>query len=302
MKVKYINKIKKSDRILVTGATGFLGQHVLVELADRGYKNVKGVNSETDLRSGQVCKKLVKDVDVIIHLAAKMGGIGENKKYPGDFFYDNLLMGVQLIDEARKAKVKKMMVTGTVCGYPEHIRTPFREIDFWEGYPSEVTAPYGLAKKSLLVQLQSYRKQYGFNGVFAIITNLYGPGDRSHHVIPDIIGKIKKAKKTGETVVLWGTGRQTREFLYVKDCARALVDMMEKYDEPEPINIGTGKALSIARVARIIAKTLGYEGSFKWDTSKPTGHNKRVLSTARAKKMLGWKPKVSFEQGIKESL
>lgn len=297
-----IKKVNKKDKILITGATGFLGQHVIEELLKRGYKNLKIIGSEIDLRKAKNCRKVLKGVKAVIHLAAKIGGIGENKKYPGAFLYDNLIMGLNLIEEARKAKVKKLVCVGTVCSYPDNIQIPFKENDLWKGYPSEDTAPYGIAKKTLLVQLQAYRKQYRFNGVFAILTNMFGPDDRSSHVIPDMINKIRKAKKLGGNVSLWGNGKQTREFLHVKDGARAIVDMLEKYDGPLPLNIGSGKELSIRKVAMTIAKLLNYKGKIIWDRSKPMGHSRRLIDISQAKKLLGWQPQYSFEEGLRSYL
>lgn len=282
--------------VLVTGGTGFLGKYVVKELEKRGYR-VRVGSSKFDLREKKNCEKMVFGVQKVIHLAARVGGIGSNQAFPGEFFYDNAVMGINLIEAARQKGIEKFVCVGTACSYPKLIPTPFKTDDLWNGYPEETNAPYGIAKKALLVQLQAYRQQYGFNGVYPILTNLYGKGDRSDHVIPDLIKKFKEAK---DEVTLWGTGTPTREFLYVKDAARAVVDVMEKYDKSEPLNVGSGEEVSIKDLADIIAKAVGFKGLIKWDKTKPDGQPRRLSDSSRITKEIGWKPEYTFEQGIKE--
>ena len=251
-------------------------------------------------------RKLFKDShpDIVIHAAGKVGGIGETRLHPGDFYYQNLMMGALTIEEARTAGVSKLIAVGTVCAYPKDITVPFKEQDLWNGYPEETNAPYGLAKKMMLVQLQAYRRQFGFNGVYLIPVNLYGPGDHfndiSSHVISAMIYKFTEAKESGKReVVLWGTGKPTREFLYVDDCARAIVLAAKKYDGAEPVNVGSGQEISIRALAGLIAKEVGYTGKLAWDTSRPDGQPRRLFDSSRARKWFGFKAQMQFEKGLR---
>jgi len=291
----------------ITGGHGFLGQYVIKELNKRKYKGYAPKHDEVDFSKRNACKKFASQCDVIIHLAAKVGGIGANSKYPYDFFYDNLLMGTQLFNEAMKAKVKKFVTVGTICEYPKHTPTPFKESALWLGYPEETNAPYGLAKKMLLVQGQAAKKQYDFNSIHLLQVNLYGPGDNfdpeSSHVIPALIKKIHEAKESGvRNIELWGSGKQTREFLYVEDAARGIVDAMEKYDSPEPVNLGSGMEISIKDLANKIKKIIGYTGSFYWNTDMPDGQPRRNLDVSMAKKEFGFKATTNFDKGLKETI
>jgi len=307
--------IDKSDfwkkiRALVTGGTGFLGSYVVEELKQRGCKAIVVAGSkEYDLVKMAAVEKLFHDAspDIVIHLAARVGGIQANRDNPASFFYDNLMMGAQVMDVARIFKIKKFVTVGTVCGYPKFTPVPFKEDDFWNGYPEETNAPYGLAKKMLLVQAQAYRQQYGFNAVYLIPTNLYGPGDNfdpaSSHVIPALIRKFMEAIKDGkDEVVLWGTGTATRDFLYVKDCARALVSAAEKFDKSDPVNIGTGREYSIKDLAGIISAITGYKGRITWDASKPDGQPRRCLDTSRAYREFGFRAETSLEKGLRATI
>jgi len=288
--------------VLVTGATGFVGGYLVDDLNKKGYK-VHGIDSKSDLRNRSVCKKVVRNMDGVIHLAAKFGGIGDIRNKPADYFDDNVIMGLQLAKEAMDAGVKKYVCVGTVCSYPKNTDTPFREEYLWDGALDDDVAPYGMSKKVLLFQLQMYYKQYGFKFAFPILTNLYGAGDKSSHVIPDLIRKFKNAKiNNSPFVTLWGDGYQTRDFLHVRDASRALVLAFEKYNKPEPINVGSGKEISIREVADIIKKLIGYDGVVKWDTSMPSGHIKRVIDNSNARSKLKWQPSVSFRDGIMECL
>lgn len=294
----------KNKKILVTGGAGFLGSHLINNLKQNGVKEIVIPRSaKDDLRDIEVCKRLVKDVDVVIHLAAKVGGIGFNKEHPAEMFYDNIMMGSQLLHEAWKANVEKFVALGTICCYPKFTPVPFREEDIWNGYPEETNAPYGLAKKMLLVQSQSYRDQYGFNSIFILPVNLYGPGDNfnpeSSHVIPALIKKFYDAKKSGaKEVVIWGTGKPTREFLYVEDAAEGIMLAAQNYNKSEPVNLGAGFEISIRDLAKLIKKIVGYKGKLVWDTTKPDGQPRRKLNTQRAKKEFGFEASTSFEKGL----
>lgn len=295
----------KGKKILVSGASGFLGGYILEELKSRGVnpKNIVPLSSKTDLRKQAVCAKVVKGIDVVIHLAGNVGGIGYNRERPGELFFDNLMMGVLLMDEARKAKVKKFVAVGTICSYPKFTPVPFKEKDIWNGYPEETNAPYGLAKKMLLVQAQAYREQYGFNSIYLLPVNLYGPGDNSTHVIPQLIEKFKTAKeKKLPSVTTWGTGKATREFVYAKDAAEGIIIAAEKYDKTDPVNIGSGYEISIKDLAELIKKLTGYTGKIVWDKTKPDGQPRRKLDTRRAKKEFNWSAKTSFAEGMKETV
>jgi len=300
----------KNKRILLTGGSGFLGNFVKKELLKKGVdeRNITIPHfKEIDLREKQNCKKAVKNQDIIIHLAAKVGGIGFNQQKPGELFYDNLVMGVHLMEEARKAGVKKFVAIGTICCYPKFTPVPFKEKDLWNGYPEETNAPYGLAKKMLLVQSQAYRQQYGFNSIFLLPVNLYGPGDnfdpKSSHVIPALIKKVADAKKTGKNYIeVWGTGKATREFLYVEDAARGIVLATEKYNKPDPVNLGSGMEISIKELANLICKLMNFKGKIKWNTSKPDGQPRRMLDTSRAKKEFGFQATTNFKKGLKNTI
>jgi GDP-L-fucose synthase len=303
--------MRLSDKkILVTGGKGFLGSAVVVALIKHGVpkKQIFVTDSKKDdLRNLNNCKRVVKGVDIVIHLAAKVGGIGFNQENPGSLFYDNLTIGVHLIEEARLARVKKFVAIGTVCAYPKHTPVPFKEEDLWNGYPEETNAPYGLAKKMLLVQAQAYRQQYGFNAIFLLPVNLYGPGDnfdpQSSHVIPALIQKFMEAKEKNQPeVIIWGTGKATREFLYVSDAARAIILATQKYDKSDPVNIGASFEISIMNLALLIKKIIGYKGKIAWDTSKPDGQPRRCLNTTRARKEVGFTARVSFEKGLRKTI
>jgi len=305
-----INELK-NKKILLTGGYGFLGQMVFEELIHSGAqaKNITRPRSkDLDLRIQDNCKKAVKGIDIVIHLAATVGGIGFNKKFPGTLFYDNAIMGIHLIEEARIAKVKKFVQIGTVCAYPKiptHI--PFREKDIWIGYPEETNAPYGLAKKMLAVQLEAYHDQYGFNAINPVVVNLYGPGDNFHpdhsHVIPALIRRFVEAKEQNKKeVVVWGTGRASREFLYVEDAARAIVLATLKHNDPKPINIGSSFEIKIKDLVTIIAELTGFKGKIVWDKTKPDGQPRRKLDVSRAKKEFGFVSQVNFKTGLKKTI
>jgi len=298
----------KDKSILITGGAGFLGGYVVEKVSNRSPKKIFIPRSDQfDLRKQEVCKKVVENIDLVIHLAANVGGIGYNQAKPGELFYDNLVMGVHLMEEARKAGVKKFLGLGTICQYPKHTPVPFREEDLWNGYPEETNAPYGLAKKMLLVQAQSYRKQYDFNAIHLMPVNLYGPGDNfspnSSHVIPALIKKFVDAKeREDEFVVVWGTGKPTREFLYVEDAAEAIVLAAEKYDGDDPVNLGSSFEISIEELANLIQKLVGFQGKIVWDKTKPDGQPRRKLDTSKAKKEFGFESTTSFEEGLKKTI
>lgn len=293
-------------RILLTGGSGFLGTYVLEELLSRGVPDgsiFTPGSKELDLRKWESCVKAVRHADLVIHLAAKVGGIGFNLKYPGALFYDNAVMGIQLMEAARQAGAEKFVCVGTVCSYPRETPVPFREGDLWNGYPEETNAPYGIAKKALLVQAQSYRKQYGFNAVYLMPVNLYGPGDHfsaeDAHVIPALILKFFDAKLKGlPEVTAWGTGSASREFLFVRDAARGIVDAAERYDKGDPVNLGSGKEIRIRDLAEMIKEMTGYEGKIVWDTSRPDGQPERRLDISRAREEFGFKATTTFEEGL----
>ncbi len=300
----------KNKRIMVTGGDGFLGSFVIRKLKERGCANIFVPKiEEYDLVSIDAVRRVYQDAkpDIVIHLAAKVGGIGANKENPGTFFYDNLMMGVQLIEEARHANVQKFVALGTICCYPKFTPAPFKEEDLWNGYPEETNAPYGLAKKMLLVQSQAYRQQYGFNSIFLMPVNLYGPGDnfdpRSSHVIPALIKKCMDAQKRGDDeIVVWGTGNATREFLYAEDAAEGILLATERYDKSDPVNIGAGFEISIKDLVTLIAKLTGFKGKIAWDVTKPDGQPRRMLDTTKALQEFGFKAVTTFEEGLKNTI
>jgi len=305
------NNFWKDKNILVTGGSGFLGSFVkekLIDIVGVSEERIKIPRSKNyDLRQMQNCKKAVKNQDIVIHLAAKVGGIGYNLAYPGDLFYDNAVMGIQLMEAARQEGVMKFVSIGTICAYPKYTPVPFKEDDLWKGYPEETNAPYGLAKKMLLVQAQAYRKQYGFNAIYLLPVNLYGPRDNfkesQSHVIPALIKKMYLAKVNGDDKVeVWGTGKATREFLYVEDAARAIILATEKYNKPDPVNIGAGFEIPIKDLANKIKEQIGYKGELKWDTSKPDGQPRRCLDVSKAKKEFGFEAKTKFDEGLKNTI
>ena len=277
-------------RILVTGGSGFLGRHVLEVLEARGYRNVSApTHADYDLTHSSEVAACIRDVrpEAIVHLAAVVGGIGANRARPGEFFYKNLIMGAELMEQARLGGVQKFVAIGTICAYPKFTPVPFHEDDLWTGYPEETNAPYGLAKKMLLVQAQAYRQQFDFDAVYLLPTNLYGPGDNFHptdaHVIPDMIRKCMDAIEAGApSLTLWGTGNPTREFLYVRDCAEGIVAALERYDGSEPINLGSGEEIRIGDLAHLIAEVTGFQGEIRFDSSYPDGQPRRKLDTSRA--------------------
>jgi GDP-L-fucose synthase len=295
----------RDARVMVTGGAGFLGRHVVAKLEERGAKPIVIRSADYDLTSADRVRAAFADHEpqYIIHCAAVVGGIGANRAHPARFFYDNAVMGIHLIHEAWRAGVEKMVVVGTVCSYPKHTPVPFEEEALWNGYPEETNAPYGLAKKMLLVQAQAYCQEYGFNCIYVIPTNLYGPGDNfdpeTSHVIPAIIRKCLEGKAEGrDEVVLWGTGEPTREFLYVEDAAEGIVLALERYENGDPLNLGANQEISIRELASLIAAVTGFGGRFEWDASKPDGQPKRAINGARAHRMLGWSPQTRIDRGI----
>jgi len=300
----------EGKNILITGGAGFLGSAIVEQLQKRGVEREQlsiPRSRDLDLRKWENCQKAVEGKDIVIHLAAKVGGIGFNQKYPADLFFDNAIMGIQVIEAARQAGVGKCVVLGTVCAYPKFTPVPFREENLWNGYPEETNAPYGLAKKMLLVQCQAYRQQYGFNAIYLLPVNLYGPRDNfnpeSSHVIPALIKKFTDAVRTKEKVVeVWGTGSASREFLYVDDAARAIVLATERYNKPDPVNIGAGNEIKIKDLVEIIARYTGFTGEIFWDTSRPDGQPRRGLDVSRAEREFGFRAEVPFEEGLKRTI
>ncbi|MEQ8170525.1 MAG: GDP-L-fucose synthase [Candidatus Eremiobacterota bacterium] len=300
----------KDKKVLLTGGHGFLGSFIHEKLLHRGVKeeNIRIPDiKDFDLRVMDNCVKSVKNMDIVIHLAASVGGIGFNKKYPGTLFYDNAIMGISLIEAARIEGVKKFVALGTICAYPKFTPVPFKEENLWDGYPEETNAPYGVAKKMLLVQCQSYRDQYGFNGIYLLPVNLYGPKDNFHlehsHVIPALIRKMVDAKKKGEKeVTVWGTGEVSREFLYVEDAAEGILLASEKYNKSDPVNLGVGKEIKIKDLVELIVELTGYKGQIIWDTSKPDGQPRRSLDVQRAKEEFDFLAKKDFKEGLRETI
>jgi len=300
----------RQKRIVVTGGAGFLGACVVNKLRERGWSNIFVPRSrDYNLVELRQVKKLYADAQphIVIHLAAVVGGIGANRENPGRFFYENLMMGVQLIEEGRLYGIEKLVCIGTICAYPKYAPVPFRESSLWDGYPEETNAPYGIAKKSLLVQLQAYRQQYGFNGIYLLPVNLYGPRDnfdpRFSHVIPALVKKCCDAIKAGEREIeIWGTGTATREFLYVEDCADGIALATEKYDGSEPVNLGAGFEISIKDLVKKIVALTGYQGGIVWDSTKPDGQPRRMLDTSSAERYFGFTAKTSFDEGLKKTI
>ncbi len=304
------NNFWQDKNVCVTGGAGFLGKKVLKTLREHGAQDIYVPTIEDyDLVKGDDIERLYDTTrpDVVIHLAAHVGGIGANRLRPAEFFYDNLMMGVQLMHKAWQKGIEKFVAIGTVCAYPKFTPVPFKEDDIWNGYPEETNAPYGLAKKMLLVQAQSYRQQYGYNSIFLLPVNLYGPGDNfdpnSSHVIPALIRKCLEAQEMGETeIVVWGDGSPTREFLYVKDAARGIVMAAESYNGSEPVNLGSGYEVSIKDLAEMIVDLTGFNGKLVWDASQPNGQPRRSLDTSRAEKYFGFKAQVPFEEGLRQTI
>jgi GDP-L-fucose synthase len=299
-----------TKRICVTGGAGFLGQHLVRNLQSKGAHDIFIPRySEYDLVKGEDIARMLADAkpDIIIHLAAHVGGIGANLARPAEFFYDNLMMGVQLMHQAWQRGVEKFVALGTICAYPKYTPIPFKEENLWDGYPEETNAPYGLAKKMLLVQSQAYRQQYGFNSIFLLPVNLYGPGDNfdlaSSHVIPALIRKCVEAKEQGaDEIVAWGDGSPTREFLYVEDAAEGIALATQSYNRSDPVNIGSSFEISIKELTELIARLTGFEGRVRWDTSKPNGQPRRKLDTTRAKEYFGFSAKTNFEDGLRKTI
>ncbi len=299
-----------NKRIVVTGGAGFLGKQVVEQLCQAGAEpqNITVPRSrDQDLRRWENCQAVVKEQDIIIHLAAHVGGIGLNREKPAELFYDNLMMGTQLIHAAQEAGVEKFVCVGTICAYPKFTPVPFKEEDLWNGYPEETNAPYGIAKKALLVQLESYRLQYGFNGIYLLPVNLYGPEDnfapRSSHVIPALIRKVYEAQQRGDqTLAVWGDGSPTREFLYSTDAARGIVMGTQFYDQSDPINLGTNYEISIKDLVELICELMNFEGEIVWETDQPNGQPRRCLDTSKAKAAFEFTAQVDLRQGLKNTI
>ncbi len=297
-------------RVLVTGGAGFLGKHLIGNLVSHGVKSdaiVVPSHEDADLRTWDACVDAVKNIDVVIHLAVTGGGIDFNRRHPAETFYDNAVMGIQLMEAARQNGVDKFVTAGTICSYPKHTPVPFTEADLWNGYPEETNAPYGLAKKMLLVQGQAYRAQYDFNSIHLLLVNMYGPGDNfdlhDSHVIPALIRKFVEAKEAGsDKVEVWGTGKASREFLYVADAAEGIRLASEKYDGPAPVNLGAGFEVTIRDLAEMIAEIVGFEGELAWDASKPDGQPRRMLDVSRAKDLFGFEAATNLKGGLAKTV
>lgn len=302
--------MQSDTRIVVTGGTGFLGRHLMKALKARGHTRAVGIGAEDyDLTREADTERMIRDLgpEAIIHLAAVVGGIGANREHPGTFFYRNLMMGTMLMEQARRAGVRRFLSVGTICSYPKHTPVPFREDELWDGYPEETNAAYGLAKKMLLVQSQAYRQEFGFDAANVLLVNLYGPGDNfdleSSHVVPALIRKMVEAKDEGRSEVsLWGDGSPTREFLYVEDCAEALVLAARHYDGSDPVNIGTGQEVAIRDLASMVARMVGFDGRMVWDASKPNGQPRRRLEVSRAEQLFGFRAGTSLEEGLERTI
>jgi len=300
----------KDKLITITGGKGFLGRHLIKAFRDRGHENitVADLPDYNLINLGDV-QRLYEDTkpDIVVHLAAKVGGIGFNRENPGSLFYDNIMMGVQLIHEGYLRKIEKFVALGTICAYPKFTPVPFREDDLWNGYPEETNAPYGLAKKMMLVQSQAYRRQYGFNSIFLLPVNLYGPGDnfdpRSSHVIPALIKKCVDARIRGEgEIIVWGSGKATREFFYVEDAAEAIVLATERYNKSEPVNIGAGFEISIRDLVELIVELTGFKGRIAWDATQPDGQPRRMLDTTKALQEIGFRAATDFREGLRKTI
>lgn len=300
----------KNKKILITGGSGFLGKYLIENLKKKGCKDLfYPTSDEYDLRKIEDIKSLFKDIspEIVIHLAAVVGGIGANRENPGKFFYDNIKMGIELIEQSRLFNVEKFVAIGTTCSYPKLAPVPFKEADLWKGYPEETNAPYALAKKMMLVQLQAYREQYNFNGIFLLLVNLYGPGDNfdpaSGHVIPALIKKCYEAVKNNSSEIsVWGTGKATREFLYAADCAEAIALATEKYDKTDPVNIGSGFEIAIKDLVVMICNLMNFKGKIHWDSSKPDGQPRRSVDISKAKSEFGFSAQTNFEIGLKKTI
>jgi GDP-L-fucose synthase len=300
----------KGKKVVLTGGAGFLGRHVLERLEAHGASKERVFiprSKEFDLRNWETCMEVTKDADLVIHLAARVGGIGFNRRSPGSLFFDNAMMCIQMMEAARLNRVGKYVTLATVCSYPKFTPVPFKEEDIWDGYPEETNAPYGIAKKTQFVQADAYRRQYGLNAIVLVPVNLYGPWDNfdleDSHVIPALVRKMVEARRQNQKQVeVWGTGRASREFLYVEDAAEAIVLASERYDSSEPVNIGTGKEISIKELAETIAELAGYEGELVWDASKPDGQPRRCLDVSKAKERFGFEAKVPFRTGLKKTI
>jgi GDP-L-fucose synthase len=299
-------------KYLITGGAGFLGQFLQRELASRGISSADQIilrSKDCDLTRQDQVERMMDRLrpDVVIHMAARVGGIGANRENPGLYFYANMMMGANLIEASRVTGVKKFVQIGTICAYPKFTPVPFKEEELWNGYPEETNAPYGVAKKALLVMLQAYRMQYGLNGIYLLPVNLYGPGDnfdlQSSHVIPAIIRKFVEAQRNGQGVIeAWGTGSASREFLHVEDCARGIVDATLHYNAPDPVNLGAGREITIRDLTNLIAKLAGFKGEIRWDPSKPDGQPRRCLDTTKAEKLFGFKARIHLEDGLAQTI
>jgi GDP-L-fucose synthase len=298
------------QRVVVTGGTGFLGKRMTASLRTLECASVSGIGRrDYDLRRADDVARMYRDLTptLVFHLGAVVGGIGANRAQPAEFFFDNLTMGLQVLDQAWRFGVAKVVVVGTVCAYPKFTAVPFREDDLWNGYPEETNAPYGLAKKALLVQSQAYRQQYGFNSIFLLLTNLYGPGDnfdaRTSHVIPALIRKCMEAVETGrDSIDVWGDGSPTRDFLFVDDAVEGLLAAAERYDSGDPMNIGSGREISIAELTECIAECVGFNGAINWDASQPNGQPRRCLDVTRAEERLGFRARTGFDEGLRKTV